>query len=172
MFKCLFFLPNRHVGKSRAPQRRRSVRRARREAFRTHLTPISAVRTPRAGASDVPWRYLARPTVIPSVGTVFLGNHVTMENTTQPVTQTTSHVGSASTHSLSSSFLCFFFVFVFVPPRICRFHSAATQEFSAQSACKKSEHRVAQRRLAYLSSVRSPLLSSRSISEEADSHRG
>lgn len=38
-------------------------------------------------------------------------------------------------HSLSSSFLCYFSIY--------RFHSTATQDFSTQSPCKKSEHGLA-----------------------------
>lgn len=140
-----------------------SVRRALQEAFQTRLMPIFAVHTPHARASDVLWPYLARPTVTASVGTVFLGNHVSVENTTQLCCLT-------SMHSLSSYFLC---LFVF---SICRFHSAATQEFSTQSPCRKSEQWTCclrgTRHLAYLPFVHLLWFSSRSISEEANSHCG
>lgn len=79
-----FFLSNRHVGKSRVHWRRYGVTHVRQEAFQTHMMPIFAVHTPHARASGVLWWYLERPPLIASVGTVFLGNHVSVENTTQP----------------------------------------------------------------------------------------
>lgn len=131
LFEVLFFLPNRPMGRSRVSRRSCSVRHVRLEAFQTRLTQIFAVHIPRARGWDELWWLLARPRVIASVGTAFLGNHVSVGKPTQPRTQTKTHAGSVSKHTLTSSFLCFF--------SICRFRSAATQEFSTQSPCKKSE---------------------------------